>query len=150
MVIDGPEIEFLVTVPRDGVVAVRWDRPLGRPKTHAYQELATLLEELDGVEWIKVGRYSAELGIADHVTTVQALAEAVHAELVQGLAMGEFGQAVRFVVQHPRLKVTLGSTDSPKEQVVLGIDAEELGRVVDQRLAIARRAEIERMKRGRD
>ncbi|HVE25410.1 MAG TPA: hypothetical protein VNC22_08405 [Sporichthya sp.] len=103
-------VEFLVTVPEDGVVAVKWSKPLGRPKSHAYQELANLLEELDGVEWLDVGRYSAHLGLADHVTRLGPLAREVHEALSDALLPGRpLCQAIKFAVIDPEFTVTLAA-----------------------------------------
>lgn len=87
-------IKFLVTVVSDVVVAVQWLVPLGKLGSGAYQTLERALEELHGVESVVVGRYSAQITVAPHVVSANAVAAHVYEALTED---EEFEHSVRFL-----------------------------------------------------
>jgi hypothetical protein len=94
--------QFLITTGA-GCVWVRWLRRLGKPRCGLYRVLEEQLEEIDGVEAIHVGRYSACLEVADHVATVREVAEEV-AEVLE--SDQEVALAMRFGFPGERPEVT--------------------------------------------
>lgn len=90
-------LQILVGVVSDAVVDVRWVEPLRRPNSPVYRALAASLEEIDGVESLRMGRYSAELEVATHVATADEVARRVEEELRD--PHSEFRTAFRFEFQ---------------------------------------------------
>lgn len=99
-----PPFQFLVSVEA-GYVRVRWLRRLGKRGTGMYSVLEGVLEEVDGVEKVYMSRYSAELEVADHVATPEAVAEGVREALIDG----ELKVAVRFQFPDEFMDVTVVS-----------------------------------------
>jgi hypothetical protein len=87
-------LEIMVTVKSDREVEVRWLRLLGRPNSSVYKALQETLDEIDGVELAYVGRYSAQVIVADHVASSETIAAQVEATLKD--PDSEFRAAMRF------------------------------------------------------
>lgn len=64
--------EVLITVDA-GYVKLRWTVNLGVREDRIFEDLRTLLTTLEGVEFVKLKRYSASLEIADHVVTEEGI-----------------------------------------------------------------------------
>lgn len=84
-------LEFLVTAEPDAVV-VRWLEPLGKPGSAAYRALTEEFEDLVGVEFVDMRRYSCRLGLAEHVRSTRDLA----LDVWQVLVADNFRVALRF------------------------------------------------------
>lgn len=101
-----PPFQFLVSsgYDRNGAcVLVRWLRRLGKRGTGMYSVLEEVLEEVDGVESVRMGRYTAVLLVADHVATAEEVADGVREALIDG----ELKVAVRFQFPDEFLDVTV-------------------------------------------
>jgi hypothetical protein len=103
-----PPFQFLVSVEYGvaGVpcVLVRWLRRLGKRGSGMYSVLEGVLEEVDGVESVRMGRYSAVLEVADHVATAGQIADGVKEALVDD---GELKAAVKWQFPKEFLDVTV-------------------------------------------
>ena len=94
-----PVLEIMVTVKSDREVEVRWLRLLGRPNSAMYKALQETLDGLEGVELVQVGRYSAQVIVADHVASSETIAAVVEAALKD--PDSEFQLAMRFYFTDP-------------------------------------------------
>lgn len=91
------KLEVLVAVTSECTIDVRWREPLGRPGAGMYRALEESLEELHGVEHVRVARYSAEVEIAPHVASADDVAGWISEELAD--PNSEFQVAARFHFQ---------------------------------------------------
>jgi hypothetical protein len=74
---------FLIVPDSEQVLEIRWLEPLYHPPytSPAAESLARHLEVLRGVESVRVGRYSATLVVARHITTVRWVGHTVRWEV---------------------------------------------------------------------
>lgn len=97
-------IKILVTILARDYVSVRWLEPLDRVGGGVYRGLQATLEDIEGVEKVKIRRYSADVEIATHVASSVEAADAI----VEALRdpNSEFQYSLRFAEPNPELEVT--------------------------------------------
>jgi hypothetical protein len=74
--------EFLVLIKSPALINIRWLRPI-RSGYHDNSETDRILDDvlmgIDGVEEVVVSRYSADVHLAEHVTTARSVRDQIMA-----------------------------------------------------------------------
>lgn len=70
------ELKFLIT-NNDSQIEIRWDVALGKPGSNSYRVLQEELEVIDGVERVRMRRYSCLLDVAVRVRQIAPVSEDV-------------------------------------------------------------------------
>lgn len=97
------KIEIEIAILAENYISVRWLEPLDRINGGAYRGLQSTLEEISGVEHVRMRRYSADVEIASHVVDVAEAAESIVEELRD--PNSEFQYALRFAMQDVEVEV---------------------------------------------
>jgi NACalpha-BTF3-like transcription factor len=101
----------MVAIVNRETVSVRWLEPFDRVDGAVYRALETTLEEIEGVERVRIRRYSAEVEIADHVVNAHEAANYITNALRD--SDSEFQYALRFAVHEVELDVdNVGAVES--------------------------------------
>lgn len=96
------KLDFLIT-NTDTEIQIRWHMSLGKINSSVYRTLEAALESVDGVEAVRMQRYSCMIALATHVTQAATAVKEI-ADILSDAA-SEFRVQLRFLA--PDLDVTV-------------------------------------------